>query len=377
MNIFLSIVFLLLLIHYAYFLIKIIKGLGRLYTPNQNRVSDHFISIIIPFRNESKNILDNLVSIQELNYPEDKYEVIYIDDNSTDNSCELICTNKKNSNILVLKLQNEIAEKGNKKRAIQFGIEKCRGDIIVSTDADCTYHTNWLINLINCFDSGTAFVSGPVGFEEPHGIFAKFQKVEFEGLVLAGAGLIGSENPAICNGANMAYTKKAFREVNGLNDNISLSSGDDVLLMQKISRLTDYKVVFCSSREAVVLTQPEGRISDFFNQRKRWASKSLDYIAKGLTLKLILIFMFYLGIIIQLFLIGAGYSVFLITFILSMSLKAILEYIIIRKGESLFFSRNKRSIILLTELLQVPYILISVTAGILGNFTWKDRKIKR
>lgn len=374
---FFPIVFLLLLVYYAYFLIKIIKGLGKLYTPNHNRISDHFISIIIPFRNESKNILDNLLSIQELNYPEDKYEVIYVDDNSSDNSYELICTNKKNSNIEVLKLQNEIAGKGNKKRAIQYGIEKSRGDILVSTDADCKYHKNWLINLINCFDSGTAFVSGPVGFEESPAIFAKVQKVEFEGLVLAGAGLIGSGSPAICNGANIAYTKKAFIEVNGLNDNISLSSGDDVLLMQKISRYTDYKVRFCSSREAVVLTQPETSISDFFNQRKRWASKSLDYSVKGLTVNLLLIFLFYTGLIIQLLLIAAGYLIYIITFILSLSVKFILEFIIILKGESLFFNRNKRSIILLTELLQVPYILISVTTGILGNFTWKDRKIRR
>lgn len=377
MKIIVLIFFLLLLLNYTQFLLKIIKGLRKLSSPSQNGIPDCFISIIIPFRNESKNILGSLESIEGLNYPEDKYEVIYVDDNSTDNSVILVKSHKRKSNIKILSLGDEISAKGNKKRALLYGIENSGGDIIVTTDADCVHPENWLNELLGCFDPQTAFVSGPVEFMESPYLFPKIQKIEFEGLILAGAGLIGSGNPVICNGANIAYRKSAFYEVGGLIDNLDLSSGDDVFLMQKITRLTNYKVKFCSSREAVVRTEYNRNIKDFFNQRKRWAGKSINYADKNLIYQLSMIFIFYSGLLIQMLLILAGFYLFLITFVLSIATKTALEFVIIKKGESLFFHKNSASIFFLTELIHIPYILISVIAGLFGNFTWKNRRIKR
>ena len=132
----LFIVFTFLLIHYSIFLFKIILGLNKLEKLPDKKIPDEFISVIIPFRNESKNILSSLRSIENLNYPREKFEVIYVDDNSTDDSFNLLETNRKDSNIKILKLPGEISSKGNKKRAVQFGIENSNGEIIVTTDAD-------------------------------------------------------------------------------------------------------------------------------------------------------------------------------------------------------------------------------------------------
>jgi cellulose synthase/poly-beta-1,6-N-acetylglucosamine synthase-like glycosyltransferase len=377
MKILFLIILMFLLFHYAYFLIKIIIGLGKLSSFSQNHNTAYLVSIIIPFRNESKNILRSLTSIEQLNYPDEKLEIIYVDDNSTDDSFYLVDTNKKKNNIRILKLPEEIFLKGNKKRAVQYGIENCRGDIIVTTDADCIHHKNWLIHLLSCFDSETAFVSGPVQFMNASNIFSKIQSIEFEGLVLTGAGLIGNGEPVISNGANIAFQKSVFLKVGGFNGNLDLSSGDDIFLMQKISRLTDYKIKFCNSRKAVVITESSSDFRDFFNQRKRWASKSLHYKDSNLIVQLILIFLFYSGLIFQLLLIIAGYDSFLITLILSLIIKAFLEFLIIKKGESLFFPKNNTFLFFITELLQVPYVVISSITGIFGHFNWKDRRIRR
>ncbi len=221
---------------------------------------------------------------------------------------------KKASNIRIMKLQGGAAGRGNKKYAVQFGIEKSLGDIIVTTDADCVHNKNWLRNIISCFDRDTAFVSGPVEFAKAPGIFSKIQNTEFGGLVLAGAGLIGSGWPLICNGANIAYRKKVFNEVGGLEDNLHLASGDDEFLMQKIARETKYKIRFCPEREAVVLTEPSNTLKSFYNQRKRWASKSLYYNDAGLKVRLILIFLFYAGLIIQTIMLLSGFSYIAFTF---------------------------------------------------------------
>jgi cellulose synthase/poly-beta-1,6-N-acetylglucosamine synthase-like glycosyltransferase len=376
MTILFFIIFFFLSAYYFYFLFRIFSGLNNLNETPDTSLRSEFISIIIPFRNEAQNILPNLESIENLDYPEDRFEVVYIDDNSTDNSFNLIKEKLKKENIKVFKLPGELST-GNKKRAVNYGIDNSKGEIIVTTDADCVYHRNWLKHLLQYIDAETAFVSGPVSFKDGKSIFSKIQKLEFEGLILAGAGLIGSGKPVICNGANIAYKREAFRKVGGFKDNLNLASGDDELLMQKIFGETDFKIKFCVNREAVVFTNSNESIGGFFNQRKRWASKSLRYQDGRLISELILIFMFYLGLILQPLLILDRYYTLTITFIFSIAIKLLLEFLIIKKGEKLLFNKNSQIIFLLSELFQVPYIIISSITGLFGNFIWKDRRIKR
>ncbi len=373
----LLIIFALLAIYYLLFLLKIYAGLGKISRHSGNGTTNHFISIIIPFRNEAGNILKSIKSIEGLNYPRDKFEVIYIDDNSNDDSFSLAQSAKMSSNIRVLKLPGELSGNGNKKRALQYGIKNSSGEIIISTDADCIHQANWLRCITSYFDAGTAFVSGPVEFIETQGMFAKIQSMEFAGLILAGAGLIGADRPTICNGANIAYRKEVFNEIDGFNDNMHLASGDDELLMQKIARETDYKVEFCPDKEAVVYTEPNSTFRSFFDQRKRWASKSIFYGDKLLTVGLILIFLFYAGLIVQTILVFNGYFYFAATLLMSLLIKVLTEYSIISKGEKLFLSKKKISVFLITELFQVPYIIIAAITGLAGGFTWKGRNLKR
>jgi len=206
-------IFAILLGHYSLFLISILLGLKRLNPSQTNQIPGEFVSIIIPFRNESESIIDNVKSIIDQNYPKDKYEVIYVNDNSTDDSLQLVDEYSKPDNIKVLSLPKDYFPNAHKKRAIRYGIENSVGDIVVTTDADCIYSKNWLSSLIINFDEDTGFVSGPVEFLDDDGMFSKLQKLEFAGLVITGAGLIGIGKPTICNAANIAYRKKTYEEV--------------------------------------------------------------------------------------------------------------------------------------------------------------------
>lgn len=358
-------------------MIKILIGLNKLKKTFNERLPDEFISVIIPFRNESENILNSLKSIEHLNYPKEKFEVIYVDDNSTDDSFPLLTINRKGSNIRILKLPYEIPSKGNKKGAVHYGIENSKGDIIVQTDADCVHVSNWLQCIAKNFDPETAFVSGPVDLHEDSSLFSKMQKIEFEGLILAGAGLIGYGKPAICNGANAAYRKKVFEEVSGFDGNNDLSSGDDVFLMQKISQRRRYKIKFSCDNEAVVLTKPCKNLEEFMRQRRRWAGKGIYFADKFLVIQLIFILMFYTGLIIQPVLALSGVVILWWLFIISVFIKILVEFQIIRKGENLFYDKNNIVIFILTEILHIPYIIVSSLSGLPGKFSWKGRKIKR
>lgn len=367
----------LLLLHYLLFLQRIFRGLKSLQASNNQYLPHEFVSVIIPFRNESGNILANLISIESQLYPSEKYEVIYVDDSSEDNSAELLKNNIKKNNIRVISVPEDFSKNAHKKRAIRYGIENARGDIIVTTDADCHYNEEWLKSLLLTFDSLTGFVSGPVEFEENSSAFSKFQKLEFAGLVLCGAGLIGSGHPTICNAANIAYRRKVFNEVGGFNDNMNLSSGDDELLMQKISKDTDFKVKFCIDKNAIVKTKANKTARDFYQQRKRWASKGLFYSDKLLVLKLILIYSFYVSLVVQIFLGLFFHQIFLISFLISLTLKIILEFRILSKGKRIIFNDLQLKHLFISELLQIPYIIFAGLFGVFGNYLWKSRSVKR
>jgi cellulose synthase/poly-beta-1,6-N-acetylglucosamine synthase-like glycosyltransferase len=370
-------IFVILLGHYSSFMFSIFIGLRKLKPPPLNQIPKEFVSIIIPFRNETENIISNIKSIIGQGFPKENYEVIYVDDNSTDNSFQILRDYPKPKNVKVLSLPKEYSPNAHKKRAIRYGIENSIGEIIITTDADCVYSENWLSSMLSNFDDETGFISGPVEFLDEDGLFSKLQKLEFAGLVITGAGLIGSRKPTICNAANIAYRKKTYEDVNGFYDQMDLSSGDDELLMQKIAKDTKYKVKFSLLTDSIVKTLASKNINDFYQQRKRWASKGLFYKNTGLINMLILIYLFYLGLVIQPFLILFISFSIIYTFGLSLVGKLVLEFLILLKGKEILFSKLSLKPFLIAEFLQVPYIIIAGISGMLGNLEWKERKIKR
>jgi cellulose synthase/poly-beta-1,6-N-acetylglucosamine synthase-like glycosyltransferase len=370
----LLIMFILLFLFYLSFLLRIYSGLGKLKMA-ESSLPDEFISVIIPFRNEEDNILNSIKSIMNQDYPEDKFEVIYVNDSSEDDSLAILMQNIRRENIRVLNLNESGTLSSNKKTAVLYGIEHSRGDIIVTTDADCVHNPSWLTLLLKNFTPDTAMVSGGVRFHPLNNFFDKLQALEFASLVISGAGLTGAGSPIICNGANLAYRKKVFYDLNGFKDNQHLASGDDEFLMQKISRQTDLKISFCIEKNAVVSTNPNSSFSSFFNQRSRWGSKGLFYNHKVM-LQLLLIFLFYTSLPFQIIL-GFSFPVFHITAFSIISLKMLAEYLVLKRGLNLILDKSLIKYFFITELLHLPYIIIMPLAGTFSGFKWKNRKIKR
>ena len=356
---------------------KIFTGLRKINIDPSFSIPTEFITVIIPFRNEEKYILANLKSIESQDYPKDKFEVIYVNDSSEDDSLKLLQDNKLADNIKVLSVPEKFSENAHKKRAVRYGIENSIGKIIVTTDADCTHEKNWLTSLVSNFNAETGFVSAPVEFIDEQTLFSKIQKLEFAGLIITGAGLIGSGSPTICNAANIAYRKKVFDEVGGFKNQMDLSSGDDELLMQKIAKDSDFKVKFSGHKNSIVKTHPNKNIAEFYHQRKRWASKGLFYRDRSLILKLILIYLFYIALVLQLILALTSSYYFLFSLIASLLIKMLTEYLILKRGKKILFNDLSLKPFLAAELLQIPYIIIAGFVGAFGNLKWKERKIKR
>ncbi len=376
-EIILTVVFLPLLLNYVYFLLNILWGLNRLSENKSHSITPEFVSVIIPFRNESENILNSLNSLSSQEYPKDKFEVIYVNDSSTDDSLEKLLNANKPGNVSVISVPEHSLSKAFKKRAISYGIDNSRGEIIVTTDADCVQNPKWLSSLLSQFTKDTGFISGAVKFDYSKNIFKQVQALEFAGLILAGAGLIGSGKPTICNGANLAFRKSVFRELGGYSDQMHLSSGEDEILMQKIASETKYKVKFCWDKNAVVTTNPNKDLKGFIHQRKRWASKGLFYENKKLVLLLAMIYLFYLSIPLQIIFGFFISKIFLLTVVAFLLTKFFFEYRIISKGRELLFDGAILRYFLIAEFFQIIYIIVIGVLGAFGNLIWKERVLER
>ena len=210
--------------------------IGWLKNSSQNDKSKFRLSVVIAVRNEEKKLLSLINSLQSQDYDKNLYDVIIVDDHSQDNSLKILQEQASLwSNLIVLK---QDALLSGKKKAILKGVKESKNDIILTTDADCSFNKNWLSSMSSFFTNETInLVSGPVSYKSSNSFFKKIQALEFLSLIGSAAGAIGINKPILCNGANLAYRRKVFLEsTNYESDNIM--SGDDVFfLLNLIKRI--------------------------------------------------------------------------------------------------------------------------------------------
>src|SRR5690606_22127115 len=189
-----------------------------------------------------------------------RYEVILIDDHSEDDTVAIAHTLAAalslplRSVLLSEKSQARKYVQG-KKAALQQGVEAAKGEVIVTTDADCMMEAGWLQSIHHYFKGYDAkMVIGPVTFFESSKAFDRLQTIELAALVGTGAVSLGYGKPNMCNGANLAFSKVAFEAVGGYEDNLHIPSGDDEFLLQKIYSCFPNEVFFNVHPEGVVST---------------------------------------------------------------------------------------------------------------------------
>ena len=265
------------------------------------------VTIIIPARNEAANIGHLLHDITQQVYPTQLTEVIIIDDFSEDGTYD-ICQQYTNqhTNIKVYKLQEIIpkntATEAYKKKAIEAAVHLANGKLIITTDADCRLQQHWIHSIVSFYEKEKcALIAAPVGYYKEKTRFQHFQALDFCGMQAITGASLNMEMFNMANGANLAYEKQAFLEVNGYQDIDKKASGDDMLLVYKIAKQFPNRVRFLKNKAAIVLTEPMHTVRDFLQQRFRWTSKSTSYQDKRITLILGLVYLFVLSIWINAF----------------------------------------------------------------------------
>lgn len=367
---------------YAILIIALAIGFQnvKVFQP-ENRTSKTTFSVIIPFRNEKENLSILLKSITELNYPKNLVEFIFVDDASTDASVAVIekvldaISQKNEINRTDMKvIKNKRTSNSPKKDAITTAVSLAKNNWIVTTDADCIVPENWLKTLDNYItQEQPKMVVAPVNYLAEKNSLEQFQLLDFMSLQGTTIGGFGLGIPFLCNGANLAYKKEVFLQLNGFDGNNNIASGDDIFLFEKFLKTDKNAVQFLKSKDAIVHTFPVKNWKNLINQRVRWAAKTSNL--KLVIAKLIgfLVLLVNLSIVCCVFLVD---NIFIILATLLCKLLTDLVLFI----PALNFYNHKKTLYkwyLFSAIFYPFFSVFIVIKSVFTTYNWKGRNFKK
>lgn len=380
---------------FAYFFLTILLALayiwlihfyvkGWLKTPHQNTKADlgeqKGISVVISVRNEESYIKACIESILNQNYPKSNFELIVVNDFSTDNTLKVLA--EFGDQIKVYKLSEHLGSEAkltaNKKKAITLAVNEAQYDLILCGDGDCTYGEKWISSMVQYHHKyHKKFMSGPVDYFDTKGLWKNFLLMDLVAMIGVTAGSIGQKKPVMASGANMLFEKKTFLALGGYSGNETIASGDDVFLMQKIFLQDNRAIGFVKNVDAFAKTQSPASFSEFLNQRIRWTSKSANMIDNRVKAILLFNYLFYLSCFMNLFILPWVDLIFLGFGLILLALKILIDILFF--GNILAFY-NKSALlkwILPMEILHIIYVSFMGVLAIFGSYTWKGRNVKK
>lgn len=347
--------------------------LPRLFQPST------FISVVIPARNEVKNIGACIESILAQQYPPELFEIIVVDDHSEDGTAAEV-VEYIDRNVRCIMLADHVGYDRQlvayKKAALATGIAHSRGKLIVTTDADCVAPNSWLLHIAALYElKNPVMIVAPVIYTTDTSVLQLFQLIDFMSMqgITAAAHRLKLGN--MSNGANLAFSKTAYDDVGGYDGIDHLASGDDYLLMMKMSKFIPPSISYLKSQHAVVTTAPQLSWKGFLQQRIRWASKSGKYKDPKLTIILLLVYLFNLSFGVLLF---AGYDHHMYLYIagIMLAIKIIAEYLFLIPVARFFRYQWVLRYFAFLQPLHILYIILAGFLGFFGGYQWKGRNVK-
>lgn len=364
----------LLILLYWYWFLKVEK-----YTLKEGLIPATRFSVIVPARNEEAVISQCLKSILKQNYPADLFQIIVVNDHSTDATADMVSAAvTTNAQIKLIQLADYVDANVNayKKRAIEIAVSQSNGSWIITTDADCIVPENWLLQFDHYIQQkNPVFIAAPVMFSLVPNWLGLFQVLDFMSLQGITAAAVAAGSHTMCNGANLAYKKEAFEKVGKFKGIDHIASGDDMLLMYKIKQHYPNQLGYLYNSNMIVQTAPMSTWKGFLNQRIRWASKANSYSDKTILPVLILVYCFN-AILLAALVAGIFMPEIYPWVCYSLILKTVVELIFMIPVARFF----KLSITLIFFPLMQPFhIFYTVIAGWLGKFgtyQWKGRTVQ-
>ena len=321
------------------------------------------VSIVIAFRNETKVLQQLIESLKSQDYS--NFEVILINDHSTDGSLEIL----KDVSWERMTVYDQEKGKNGKKYALELGVDKSEGELLLFTDADCVFPENWVSSMVYGLQRENAdWYAGPIKYELANARLSSFfQALESAYLMMISSWTIVKNIPTTCNGANILMKKSTFLEVDGFEGIRNTPSGDDELFMQKLRKSGTFTLSYSFRQDSIVTTKPALTWSELLNQRFRWASKLKNNSLPFNFILAVLVFSFHL----------AYMSAFFMNWKLGLILLVVRFLLEIWGGFQafkLFKLKFKIDYFLISFFVYPLYVIFMSVATQVARFSWKGRE---
>jgi len=330
------------------------------------------ISVIVAARNEEENIGELLTALTIQDYPIEKFEIIIVDDRSTDRTAEIVNQRQVSlSNLRLVRTRSEMPDLVGKKNALTAGIRAAKYERLLFTDADCLPPPGWLRSTARYF---TDQIDVAIGYS-PHDIpkksplIATLRRLERLAMSAVYAGAAGWNIGIGAAGRNLAYRKSLFEKVDGFRGIGHLHSGDDDLFVQKLNRYKSVRFAFVADKSASVPTQTPVSKRVLYEQEKRRHSK-IRYYPIWLLAPLIFVAGFYLQLAFLFFAALGGvisWKFLLTTF----GLKLIVDFMLLQKFAGSVGEEKLLLWLFPAEVLHLPYLFTFSILGNLFRYRWK------
>ena len=270
-------VVLLFFVEHVIFFIGVLRGnrAPKNSSLNNNPSSFPHCTVLVCARDEENNIEHCLASLDALNYPKDRLEVMIVDDKSTDRTPQILEEWKlRMTNLKVLRTGDEVAQLKGKVNALAQGMDAATGEFVMITDADSTVHPNWVAEYIKYYSEDTGMVASITLLNQKY-FFDGLQSIDWSYLLGMASAAANINIPLSVIGNNVSVRRAAYEDV-GTYRNIPFSVTEDYALFQAIWRkqkpdgTPKWKVDFPLHHDLVVMSQPCPDFKSWWRQKHRW-----------------------------------------------------------------------------------------------------------
>ena len=352
--------------------VRFFRALGSVRVGTSDVEPPPKVSVLISARNESAGIRATLDSVLAQDYRGD-WEVWVADDRSDDDTPAILAEYAARDSRLHILTIKEIPEGVSpKKYALSQLIEACEGEILCLTDADCIVKPTWVSGIVAEFEPGIELVAGHSYIPTVPGkssVLICMQAIETLIYRVAGTAGLAMRLPLTSTGNNLAYRKSFFKSVHGFDNVIKIQSGDDDLLMQKLAADRPWAMRYCIAESTFVTTNGKETLKELWEQRKRWASKTIYYTPK-IVFVLSMVFLFLAMQCVAAVLSPFSFEIFIAT-IIAFIAKCIGDLVLILRGLRVFRQEHLLKWCIPVEFIHAPFTVLAVLFGLFGRFKWK------
>lgn len=364
----------LLLISSAYLVLSFVVFSGALRLRRGTNRRKLRVSVVVVVRNEAAYVAPCLDTLLRQTYPSEHYEIIVVDDGSTDGTSQILESYKgRYPHVQILQASQAFSGITGKQNALARGVRASSGEVILHTDADCTVPSTWIEEIVPHFEEDVGLVTGfalPSRSKRTIGVFDAIRSADLLLLETIVAGFIGLGRPLSCFAKNIAYRRSAYEEIGGF-ENMGLQFNEDMVLIQWLHRNTRWRTIFMK-RGTPVRIHRRMTVIDFLRQRRRWMLGGF----RSHPLLFILLGFVFLGHLLTLIsVLFAGVLPFSLT-MYSWLLTGSGTFIVLSQGASM---TRRPDLLLAFPLFEVFYVVYTVLLGFVAlspvkkEIHWKGR----